>query len=117
MTKKKSPMEARREAEVAIAEIDLERAKTVKAIFERPEIVKAREELEAIFDTSPGAAQTGAATNINALIKSGITALSSMAGHADGHIATMEAVIAGPPPAPPSPAITNVSPALATPAT
>lgn len=114
-TKKTNPMDKRRELEVEMATIDLNRAAAIKEIFERPELLKAREELEAIYDPSPLAAQTGAATNINALAKSAITLLRETPNHAAGHIASMQAVIDGPP-EPVDPALALRGQPLATPA-
>jgi len=109
MAKKPTPLETRREARAVIAGVDLELAKRVQEIFSRPEMVTALEELREIHDDSPGAAQTGAAQNVNALIKSGITLLEGMAAQAASHVQTAEAIL-NPPPAPPPPPTPAVLP-------
>ena len=108
MAKKPTPLETRREAAAIIAGVDLERAKRVQEIFARPEMATALEELREIHDDSPGAAQTGAAQNVNALIKSGITLLEQMSAQAAAHVATADAILNPPPatPAPPTPLAT-----------
>lgn len=102
-TDKRTPLEKRRDAQKEIAAIDLERAKAIKEIFERPELVTAREDLEALYDPDAAEGPMSAATNVNALIKSGLTILGNMAVHADGHIAAMEAVVNPPEPRVPAP--------------
>lgn len=99
--KTKSALEIRADLAKGIAEVDLQRAEKVKEIFTRPEMAKALEELKAIYDPAPMNPTATAGTDINALIRSGITVLEQMPTHADGHISTQTAILNPPPANPP----------------
>lgn len=101
-TKTQTPLEARRELEKNIAAIDLDRAEKIKAIFTRPGMKTALAELQEIYDADSTSNGT-AGSNVNSLIKSGITLLQEIPGHADGHIAVMQRVLNPEPVAPPPP--------------
>lgn len=96
--KSKSALEIRAEHAKGLASVDLGRAETVKEIFTRPEMVTALAELKAIYDPTPTTSMGTAGTDINALIRSGITVLENMPSHAEAHIAAQNAILN--PPAP-----------------
>lgn len=96
--KPKSALEIRAEHAKGLAAVDLARAETVKEIFSRPEMTAALEELREIYDPTPTTTMGTAGTDINALIRSGITLLENMGSHADNHIAAQNAILNPPEP-------------------
>lgn len=93
MAKTLTPFEARRAAQKQIAEIDLITAQKVKEIFTRPEFATALEELKEMYDDQAGPGSAG--TSVQSLVKSGVTLLEQMPGHADGHIAVLTPIVDG----------------------
>ncbi len=106
----KTPIEKIRDAKKAVAVLDLERAKAVEEIMSRPGIAEAVADLTAIYD--PDAAPASVGTDINALIKTALTALTNIAPTAAHHVEALEAVINGPTTAT-APAMTPATPPVA----
>ncbi len=73
--------------------IDLQRASSILEIFERPEIVQARADLEALIDpveaASPDARNGNASANLHVLIVSALSPFWNVPDLARGHIAVL----------------------------
>lgn len=111
MTKPKTAIEKRRDLNKAVAELDLERAKTLHEIMTRPAMVEALEELRPIYD--PETARTPSlASDINGQIRAAITALENIPITAASLVTHLETVVNGPEPI--DPALVPV-PAMPTP--
>lgn len=103
MTKAKTPIEKRAELAAQIMTLDLARAEDLKAIFSRPEIVKAAEDIRALFDPAPVVLNGTAATDVNVLIKHALTLFDTVPGHAEQHIAGLTRALNPEPPSPAEP--------------
>lgn len=76
MTDKKAAPASRADLAKQIDQIDLARTQAVLDIFARPEMVKAKAELEAIFDeaeVTPALGTGASATSVNALVRTALS--------------------------------------------